>query len=84
MIRVENHKALIEGIVIEISDNVLGVMEALNTYLAPNDKNGEFFWSSLFSAKNKDGVKPALEFVRNLNTGFDIYQAMGGDEDEDD
>lgn len=84
MIHVEDHKAQIKGDVIEISDNVLGVMEALNTYLAPNNKQGEFFWSSLFSAKNDKGIKPVLEFVRNLNIGFDIYQAMGGDEDEDD
>ncbi len=81
MIHVEEHTAKIEGNVMELSDDVLGMMEALNTHLAPNSALGQFFWSRLFSAKNDKGVKPALEFVRNLNKGFDIYQEMESDGD---
>ena len=81
MIHVEDHIAKIEGDVLEISNNVLGIMEALNTHLAPNSTQGDFFWSSLFSAKNDKGLKPALEFVRNLNKGFDIYQEVESDGD---
>lgn len=51
MIHVEDHVAEIEGDVMEIADNVLGIMDVLNTHVAPNSTQGDFFWSSLFSAK---------------------------------